>query len=507
MTSPSPGGVVPPGLDSPLRTPEGLPVTVVHLAGEYVPYARTGGLAEAVAGLATFQARTGQPVMTIMPLHRSAAAVARDLVPHGDPIPVDAKHTAQLFRETRPLNPDAPVWFIGHAGYFDRSGLYGEGGEDYPDNPERFAFFAQAALLALPRITRGPLLVHAHDWHTALAFVYLRTRFAGDPFYRRIRTVLSVHNAGYQGYFPPDLMSRLGLPWSLFRMECLEWYGQVNFLKGGLAHADAAVTVSPNHAVELRTESGGFGLHAMFQWMGSRFSGILNGIDQALWDPGNDPLIPARFDRDDPGGKQACKRHLQQRFRLDVQERVPLFGMAARLVTQKGFDLILGHPSILDLPVQYIFLGAGEARYETALRAVAATAPGRISVDTNFQDPLEHELMAGSDGCLMPCQYEPCGLTQMRAQRYGTLPVVRHVGGLADTVEDEVTGFVFRPYGPDPLLGAVLRAMDRFAAPAEWSRLCRNAMHRDFGWERSVRRYRAVYQRVLEGVDRAPEII
>jgi starch synthase len=311
--------------------------------------------------------------------------------------------------------------------------------------------------------------------------------------------VLSVHNAGYQGHYPPSMCPTLGIPWSLFNWRRLEWYGQLNVLKGGLVFADAVVTVSPNHARELCTPGGGFGLQEVFAWLGPRFVGILNGIDQRAWDPASDPLIPARYTRDDPDAKTLCKRAVQRQFGLREDERVPLFVMAARLVTQKGIDIILADPQLFDLTAQFAFLGSGERRFEQALQELAGALPGRVAVHTRFSDRLEHELMAAGDFLLMPCQYEPCGLTQMRAQRYGALPVVRRVGGLADTVADGRTGFVFDQYAPEPLLGAALRGLDAWSDPGERRRLRREAMQCDFGWERSVERYLALYQRVLAG--------
>lgn len=486
---------------TPLRMPDGTPVTVVHLAAEYFPYARTGGLAEAANGLARFQSIAGIPTMAVMPLHRSARALVDGLDPVGAPIEVvlgGRKETFQLLRQSRG-HDRARVYFLQHDGFFDRAGIYGEAGADYPDNAERWAFFCRAAIEALPRLAPVPLVLHAHDWHTALALVYLRTHFRGDPWYDSIRTVLSVHNAGFQGHYPPSILGRLGIPEALFNWRRMEWHGQVNILKGGLVFADAAVTVSPNHARELCTPEGGFGLHHVFSWMGGRFVGILNGIDQRTWDPSQDPTIPARFSCQDSAAKDACKTAVQRRFGLEQSQGMPLFVMAARLVTQKGIDLILEEPWLMRLQAQFAFLGSGEARFEQALEQLSQEHRGRVSVYTRFSDELEHELMAGGDFLLMPCQYEPCGLTQMRAQRYGALPVVRRVGGLADTVEDGVTGFVFDEYRPEPLLGAALRALDAWSDPYERRRLRCEAMRRDFSWERSVERYLGVYRRVLAG--------
>jgi starch synthase len=486
---------------SALQNAAGHPVTVVHLAAEYYPYARSGGLAEAVANLARFQSTAAVRSMALLPLYRSARASAGPLVPAGPPLRVHMGGEGQDARllQQADLRPGNRIYFVEADRYFDRERLYGDVHGDYPDNHLRYAFFTLAALEALPHLVDGPVLLHVHDWHAALALVYLRTRYAGHPWYDAVRTVLSVHNAGYQGHYPPSVMPELGLPWELFNWRQLEWYGKVNLLKGGLVFADRVVTVSPNHARELRTPSGGFGLQEVFEALGPRFSGILNGIDQRAWDPGADPMIPEPFTIEHPEPKAACKREVQRLFGLTVDERLPLFAMAARLVTQKGIALLTEDSALLSLRAQFVFIGAGEERFEQALTALAARHPDRIAVNTNFTDRLEHVLMAGADFLLMPCQYEPCGLTQMRSQRYGAIPVVRRVGGLADTVDDGITGFVFEPYHAEGLLGAALRGLDCYVNAGEWARLSRNAMSRDFGWERSVERYLQVYRLALNG--------
>jgi starch synthase len=479
------------------------PVTVVHISAEYYPYARSGGLAEAVANLATWQSAMGVRTLAFLPLYRSARASAGPLVPVGEPLRVRVGHlelTGRLLRQQE-SRPGTQLYFIEHDGFFDRERQYGDASGDYPDNHLRYAFFSLAALEAIPRLVTGPVLLHAHDWHASFAILFLRTRHAGNPRYETIRTVLSVHNAGYQGHYTPALLDQLGISPELFTWRHLEWYGKVNVLKGGLVFADRVVTVSPNHARELRTANGGFGLQEVFSWLGPRFRGILNGIDQKVWDPAIDPQIPQSFTRENPAGKLACKREVQRVFGLQEDSRVPLFGMAARLVTQKGLDLVLQSPALFTQPVdaQFVFIGAGEPRFELGLATLASQHPGRIALNTKFTDQLEHLLMGGADFLLMPCQYEPCGLTQMRAQRYGVVPIVRRVGGLADTVEDGVTGFVFGPYHSEPLVGATLRALDCFANPSEWERVRGNAMARDFGWERSVEQYLEVYRDAIGG--------
>jgi starch synthase len=478
----------------------------VHLTAEYFPYARTGGLAEAVMGLASFQQARGLPVTVLMPLYRTVRDETPDLEAVGPPIPVSlgAKvEEARVFRVAGEAPPGPRVFFIEHLDYFNRAGIYGEQGRDYPDNARRFAFFALASCLALPRVAPGPLILHAHDWHTALAPIYLRTLLAAEPWAREALAVMSVHNPGYQGHFGPEAMLEIGLPVELYNWRQLEWYGKVNFLKGGLAFADCAITVSPTQAVELRTPGGGFGLHEMYKALGDRLVGILNGIDQTAWDPTTDPEIVARYSADNLEGKRRCKAALQRSYGLPDRPKTPLVGMAGRLVQQKGLDLILESRQLLQDDAQFVFLGSGDPRYEEALAGLARAAPGRIGLQLAFRDSLEHRLMAGVDLFLMPSLYEPCGLTQMRAQRYGSLPVARRVGGLADTIEDGVTGFLFDAYEATALEEAAFRALSAYGRPAEWTRMMREAMARDFSWDRSVSAYIDVYRRVVARGPRA----
>jgi starch synthase len=483
---------------SPLGTIDGVPVGIVHLAAEYNSLARTGGLAEAVMGLAEYQAAQGIPVAVIMPLHRSVREVAGQLERVGQPFTVQVGPRTEEGRLYRlPVEAGKPkVYCIEHE-YFDRAGLYGEGGADYGDNPQRFAFFCMAALELLPRVARSPALLHAHDWHAALAPIYLRTIFAGSNFHRGIRTVLSVHNAGFQGYYPADIMPQVGLPWELFTWRHLEWHGQTNLLKGGLVFSDAVVTVSPTHAHELRTVKGGFGLHDVFISLRNRFTGIINGIDFEEWDPVSDKIITARYSKENLRGKKRCKAALQRTFGLPQRSKMPLFVMTARMTSQKGLELIVGEYTLFMLEAQFIFLGTGEPRYEAMLKHYAARWPERISVHLGFTERIEHRLMAGADVYLMPSLYEPCGLAQMRAQRYGAIPLARRVGGLADTVEDGVTGFLFDEYSSEDLLRVARAVMDYYYDEDVWKRLMVEAMSRDFSWDRSGEKYMDVYTRVL----------
>jgi starch synthase len=337
-------------------------------------------------------------------------------------------------------------------------------------------------------------VLHAHDWHTALAPLYLRAVLPGDPLAATTTTVLSVHNPGYQGHFPPSVVPDLGIPWSVYDWTRLEWYGKANFLKGGIAYSDAVVTVSPTQAAELRTPEGGFGLQEVFRALGSRLVGIINGIDQSVWSPERDPQITAPYSATSLDAKRRCKTALQRSYGLPQRRKVPLFGFTGRLVKQKGLDVILRATELLGIDAQFVFLGNGDRYYADALVALARAAPDRIGVQLDFTDRLEHRLMAGSDLFLMPSEYEPCGLTQMRAQRYGSLPVARRVGGLADTIRDGETGFLFDGYDVADFETAVFDALRVFQDPPRWQAMMRAAMAMDFSWERSAERYIELYR-------------
>jgi starch synthase len=474
--------------------------TIVHLTAEYLPYAQTGGLAEAVRGLATEQARSGRRTIVFLPYYRSVRLSFRHIEPAGEPFPVHLGNrieSARVYRDptTGPGRPE--VYLVECGEFFDRPGLYGEEG-GYPDNHLRFAFFCRAALHWIREVSAEPVVLPPHDWHAALAPVFLRGPLAGDPYYDRIGTVLTVHNAGYQGHAPGETPAELGLEDEEIRAALAGWHGESNLLKAGLLFADMVTTVSPTHATELLTPMGGFGIHEVFRGLGDRFVGILNSIDSTVRDPRVDPCIAAHYDTGDLSGKARCKRDLQVAMGFEPNPDVPLLVMVSRLVEQKGLDLVLSANLIPGVEAQWAFLGEGEQRYRDALFHLAEASPDRVACRFGFSDELERKFLAGADFLLMPSLYEPCGLTQMRAQRYGAPPVVRRVGGLADTVEHEVTGLIFDEYSPDAFAEIVSRAIDMYRDRAAWERLVRNAMSRDFDFQARSGEYKAAYVRAVE---------
>lgn len=477
---------------------------VFHLVAEYWPYAQTGGLAEAVRGLAVHQAHSGREVTVVLPLYRCVRQGAAALEPIGPATTVTVggeERTVRVWRAVGDgVEPGPEVLFLEHDPFFDRDGLYGDGASDYPDNGLRFALFGRAAVerIVAPRSAEaggGPVVVHVHDWHAAPALLYLPAASPASPAKARVATVLTVHNAAFQGRFPSGLEPALGRAYELH--GALEWNGELNFLKAGLVLADMVTTVSPTHAAELRTEQGGFGLDAMFRELGDRLVGILNGIDDELWDPADDRYVPApyAFSAADLSGKARAKVALQRAAGLPPRPDLPLFGLAARLARQKGIDLLLEGRSLEGAPAQFILLGSGDRWYEEQLMARAR--PERVVVDPRFSERKEHELLAAADALLMPSLYEPCGLTQMRAQHYGALPVARRVGGLADTIQDGITGFLFEAFDAAALDGAVERAIERYGDPPGWKRMRAAAMRRPVGWSEPGEAYRALYERAL----------
>ena len=483
---------------------------VALVSAEAVPFAKVGGLADVVGALSRALADLGVSVAVFLPRYESLS-----LPPEGT-LETVAKIDVPLGGEDRPgfihrlrVEPESPHlqhYFIDGAGYFARPGIYEDPatGEAFADNAERFAFFSRATLEAMRATAFVPDVIHVNDHQTALVPAYLKTLLAEDAFFQMTATVLALHNMGYQGDYPAETMRIAGFPDSYFYpLSPFEFWGKMNFLKAGIHFADRLVTVSERYAEEIQSgEEYGFGLQGVLNARRADLTGILNGIDVKIWNPRTDRHLPARYDSENMEGKAACRRALLEEVGLPAQPDWPVFGIISRLVEQKGFDLFeQAAPALLALPARWVILGSGRPAYEEMLRSLADKHRDRLVYRKEFNDPLAHRIEAGSDFFLMPSRYEPCGLNQMMSMRYGTVPVVRETGGLADTVTpigDEArssgTGIRFRPYTPDALVGAVLEAIQLFGRPGPLARVRRNGMVADFSWENSARRYIQLYR-------------
>ena len=482
---------------------------VLFLVSEVAPFAKTGGLADVAGALPKALEGLGHDVRIAMPLHRAVKREAFHVTPTAVSVSVPGAAGEREVRVWEALLPKSRVttYFLECPPLYDRPELYQEQGRDYPDNLERFSVFVQAALRMLPRLGWQPELVHVHDWQAALACAHLaRGPIGQEPAFASVGTVFTVHNLAYQGLFPKTQWSLTQLPESLFGIEGLEFYDQINCLKGGLVFADALTTVSPTYAQEIQTQEFGCGLDGLLRERRTMLTGIVNGIDLDEWNPAADPHLSAAYSPDAPAGKSLCKRVLQQSQRLP-ERRDLLIGMVQRLADQKGVDLVIqGIEELLALPVQIAILGTGDPTYHHQLERLAKQFPEQLAVTIGFNNALAHQIEAGADAFLMPSRFEPCGLNQLYSMRYGTIPVVRKVGGLADTVVDATpatranqaaTGFLFEEASSRALVDAVKRATAAFQNHALWSQLMQTGMRRDFSWTRSAEAYVGVYERAL----------
>jgi starch synthase len=390
---------------------------------------------------------------------------------------------------------DVPYYLLDCPPLYERDGLYGNAAGDYPDNYLRFAMLARAALTFVRHAYR-PEILHCHDWQATLVPIYIHTMFANDPTFMGMKTVLTIHNLGYQGIYPAGALPKIGLDPSLLSPDRLEYFGQVNLLKGGLVYADALTTVSRTYAREIQTPELGFGLDAILRSRSDALSGILNGVDYTQWDPATDPLIATHYTIDDLSGKRACKADLLREFGLSDNLDRPLIGMVSRFAAQKGFDLIQqAAGELMAEDAGLVALGTGDPVYEQFFRELAGRHPDRVGVRIAYDDLLAHKIEAGSDLFLMPSLYEPCGLNQIYSLRYGTVPVVRATGGLDDTVDEE-TGFKFREYSARGLMGCIRAALAAFGDRERWASRMRAGMRKDFSWNASAAEYSALYGRL-----------
>jgi starch synthase len=476
---------------------------LLFAASEIFPLAKTGGLADVAGALPVALHRAGLDIRLLMPAYRDIAqkADAKPIAKLGDPFGLGETTVLEGHLPGNRL----PLWLIDNPDLFDRSGgpYQDENGIDWPDNDMRFALLSWAAARlcqANSPLAWKPDILHTHDWQTSLASAYLKAWGEPGP-----GLVFTIHNMAYQGLFPSALVPRLGLPWSFYTMEGFEYWNQLSYLKAGLVFADKLTTVSPTYAREIQTPAFGFGMEGVLSSRARDLRGILNGADYEIWDPSCDKLLHHPYGIDDVGpGKAANKAALQRELGLPVSPDAPLLVVVSRLSDQKGMDLLLSvMPAVIAQGGQLALLGSGQRGMEDAFVALAESRPSHVAMHIGYSEELAHRLQAGGDIVLMPSRFEPCGLTQIYAMRYGTLPVVHRTGGLADTVVDATydsmfqgtaTGFVFEQPTASAFQWGIERAIGIYRHPDQWARLQASAMRQQFSWERSADDYLDLYR-------------
>ena len=488
---------------------------ILFATSEMTPLVKTGGLADVSGALPRALAALGHEVAVVMPFYGSIdrrGLSARKVLSE---IRVDlpaGRRTLNVWKASSPLQtPDSglqtpTVYLIEDDGLFNRPELYAIAGREYPDNPLRFSYFSLAAWWMLKGLDWTPDVIHCNDWQTAMIPIYRRYLGAvgGDPELAAVRILLTIHNISFQGHYASTLVGLLGLPEGAYHPEGVEFHGGLNLLKGAVMTSDWITTVSPQYAREIQTPEFGCGLDGVLASRSNRLTGILNGIDTDVWNPATDPALTANYSLTDMKGKAICKRALQERFGLPVEARTPLLAIISRLADQKGLDLVAEiMPALLKRKVQFVLLGTGQPEYHKLFGNLARQHPRQAGVELGFDDALAHQIEAGADVFLMPSHFEPCGLNQLYSLRYGTAPVVRRTGGLADSIVDatketvasgEGTGFVFDDYEAEALDETIDRALDLYRdAPQTWTKLIQNGMAQDFSWAHSAQEYEKLY--------------
>jgi starch synthase len=482
---------------------------VVFVASEAVPFAKTGGLADVAAALPRALEAQGHHVSLFLPCYRRAWSSGAELLDTGITVRVqiESRMVEGRLLTGRLPGSNVNVYFVDHAQYFDRDGIYGDSRGDYDDNCERFIFFNRAVLEAICLLGLSPDVIHCNDWQTGLIPVYLKTMYREVGRLGNVGTLFTIHNLVYRGIFGRWAMPLTGLHASLFHWRYLEFYDQLSFMKAALVFSDMLSTVSPTYAREIQTMEFGAALDGLLRDRAGDLRGIVNGIDTAIWSPGHSQVLARRYGRDDVvAGKAECKAWLQRHAGLAVRPEVPLFAQIGRLDPQKGWDLLAGVADmLLDQDVQLVVLGDGQPKYRTLFEELRWRHPGRFWAYLGFSDDLAHQIEAGADVFLMPSLYEPCGLNQLYSLAHGTVPLVRATGGLADTVIDATpqtiangtaNGFAFLDPDPQTLWQTIQRALNTWTDRATWQRLVRTGMSVDWSWSRSAREYAALYEEV-----------
>ncbi len=475
---------------------------IAIVSSEATPFSKTGGLADVAGTLFKEYLAMKHDALLFVPFYKSTAqrfsGMIRDSGIEID-IPVgNSVRTCKIFTGVM-SGPTPNIYFIGNEDFFFRDELYGMPAGDYPDNDQRFAFFSKSVLEICKKLDLQIDIIHCNDWQTGLIPLYLKTLYSQVPILKKTASVFTIHNLGYQGLFQPHALEVTGLGASVFNPEGIEFFGKVSFLKAGIIGADQITTVSKTYAEEIRSHEYGFGLEGLLTKRSSSISGILNGIDYTEWDPSSDTFLVKNYDQTDLSGKQACKKQLIKKTSLKSTAPGPLTCFVGRLSSQKGVDLLADAiPELLGGRANMLVIGKGDGSYQDMLQAASKRFNGSFFFCGEFNESLAHLAYAGSDVLLMPSRYEPCGLGQMIAMRYGTLPVARKTGGLSDTVEDDKTGFLFGEYSVTAFMSAFRRAVKAFDDKKAWRKMISNAMKKDFSWKKSTREYIAIYRNALK---------
>lgn len=486
-------------------------LNILIVSSEVTPFAKTGGLADVVGALPKALKKLDNDVRIILPKYsmiKERQFNLREVFRLSDiEIPMGDDTVSVSFKSAFLPDSRVQVYFLEYDPYYDRDSLYldPETGTDWKDNPLRFTLLCRATLTALKILHWQPDIIHCNDWQSALIPYLLKTEYAEDAFFQNTRTLLSIHNLGYQGNFEPDFLKVAGIPEGSFQpMSPFEFYGKFSFLKTGLIYADKLNTVSEKYAQEIQSDPEfGSGMEGILSSRSEDLFGILNGLDVDVWNPEKDNLIPKNFSSKKPAGKAVCKEKLCKKCKLKYDPNIPLIGVISRLAAQKGFDLIEEiAEDLFQLNLQFVLLGTGEERYHALFEKIAKKYPKKVSTHLTFDNKMAHWIEAGADMFLMPSRYEPCGLNQMMSMRYGTVPVVRATGGLADTVIDvdqdpNGNGFVFTDYTAGELLKVITRAVERFSDKETWGKIMQVGMKQDFSWDTSAKKYVELYNTAL----------
>ena len=480
---------------------------ILYVCSELSPIVTTGGLGDVAHSLPRALHALGHDVRLALPCYGTIPQELRGEYQSMCVADLGGKTAWGGFRHARVPGTDIPLYLIEHNGYFDRPNPYGYGAHEYDDNAERFCFFSLATLHGIAQSGWRPDIVHCHDWHTAAIPAYIKTRLAHTEAWRGMPSLLTIHNLAHQGRYKAHFLNCTGLTPDLFTPQYLEYYGDINLLKTGIAFASKINTVSPRYAEEIQTPEFGEGLDGFLRMRTNSLHGILNGVDYTQWNPSTDTYIaPNLYSVEDRSGKAACKVTLQKALHLPERD-VPLFGMVSRIYWQKGVDLVVDAlHRMLELDIQVVILGSGDPWYEHALSNIAAYHPEKLRVLFKFDIPLSHQVEAGSDFFLMPSHYEPCGLSQLYSLAYGAIPIVRETGGLADSVvhispanlkKNKATGIVFGPATSDAFFQAVRQAQDLYQMPEVRDTVQLTGMKQDFSWKRSSKAYVKLYEQAI----------